>query len=40
MMNEKEFENPHIFKPERFLDSKGKFKPHPHIIYFGVGKRR
>ena len=40
LMNPKVFPDPHQFKPERFLDEKGSFVPHPNVIPFGVGKRR
>lgn len=32
------FEDPDKFKPERFLQD-GKFKPHPMMVAFGMGKR-
>ena len=34
------FENPDEFRPERYLDEEGKFHPHPHMNFFGIGKRR
>ena len=37
--NEKEFPKPREFNPERFLKN-GKFEPHPHVIPFGIGKRK
>ena len=44
MHNPKEFPNPTKFDPNRYLsnDESGKFifKPHPHVIPFGIGKRR
>jgi cytochrome P450 len=33
------FEEPLKFKPERFIDSNGKFQTKPELIPFGVGKR-
>ena len=34
------FEDPHVFKPERFLDKEtGIFQPHERVVPFGVGKR-
>uniref|UniRef100_A0AC34R960 Cytochrome P450 n=1 Tax=Panagrolaimus sp. JU765 TaxID=591449 RepID=A0AC34R960_9BILA len=33
------FPNPSEFKPERYLDDCGVFKPHPAVIPFGIGKR-
>ena len=36
----KNFEEPEIFNPERFLCKEtGKFVPHPALVVFGVGKR-
>ena len=44
MHNPKEFPNPTKFDPNRYLsnDESGQsiFKPHPHVIPFGIGKRR
>ena len=44
MHNPKEFPNPTKFDPNRYLrnDESGEliFKPHPHVIPFGIGKRR
>ena len=44
MHNPKEFPNPMKFDPTRYLSKDGSgalvFKPHPHVIPFGVGKRR
>jgi len=34
------FPDPDQFKPERFIDQKGCFVPHPNVIPFGIGKRR
>ena len=39
LMSETTFEDPHMFRPERFLDHAGAFVPHPHLIPFGTGKR-
>jgi cytochrome P450 len=33
------FKNPHLFKPERFIDGQGNFVPDEHVAPFGVGKR-
>ena len=30
--------DPEVFKPERFLDNDGKFRPSPEVIPFGIGK--
>ncbi len=38
--NEKVFPNPEKFDPNRFIKDDGQFQPHPHIIPFGIGKRR
>ena len=44
MHNPEQFPNPMEFKPERYLivnvDGTMKFTPHPHIVPFGIGKRR
>ncbi len=34
------FPDPERFDPTRFLDEEGKFKPHPKVIPFGIGKRK
>ena len=34
------FENHSRFRPERFLDERGHFRPDERVIYFGSGKRR
>ena len=34
------FKNPSEFKPERFINSMGKFEADEKVIYFGTGKRR
>lgn len=34
------FEDPEAFKPERFLDENGAFKPSEKMIHFGMGRRR
>ncbi len=39
-MDPKHFLQPHKFDPTRFIDDNGKFKPHPRLIPFGLGKRR
>ena len=40
IMNDPEhFKNPHVFKPERFIDGEGKFVPDEQVAPFGVGKR-
>ena len=38
-MDETVFEHPTEFRPERFLDSEGRFQKHPNVIPFGIGKR-
>ena len=38
-MDKDTFENPLEFRPERFIDSNGKFIKHPNVIPFGIGKR-
>ena len=44
MHDPEHFPNPMDFNPERYLstmnDGKLKFTPHPHVIPFGIGKRR
>merc|ERR1711994_883985 len=44
MHNPEQFPNPMEFKPERYLilnvDGTMKFTPHPHVVPFGIGKRR
>ena len=43
MHNPQHFPNPMTFDPNRYLSKEnGKliFKPHPHVIPFGIGKRR
>ena len=39
-LNDKFFEDPLKFKPERFLDINGKFVPSDKIMLFSIGKRR
>jgi cytochrome P450 len=39
MYDPNHFPDPHSFKPERFLDGDGKYKPHDHVIPFSIGKR-
>ena len=40
IMNDPEhFKNPHVFKPERFIDEQGKFVADERVTPFGVGKR-
>ena len=41
MHNEKVWIDPHVFKPERFLDSEGKYisKPNPFFLPFSDGRR-
>ena len=34
------FENHALFRPERFLDERGHFRPDERVLYFGSGKRR
>ena len=38
-MNADVFEKPHDFRPERFIDARGRFVKHAHVIPFGIGKR-
>jgi len=40
MSDPKYFPEPEKFKPERYLDEEGKFKPHPQVLAFGSGRRR
>ena len=40
MMNEGEFAKADNFEPERHLNSSGQFQPSPHLVPFGLGKRR
>ncbi|XP_065208481.1 methyl farnesoate epoxidase-like [Planococcus citri] len=39
-MDEDYWKDPHVFRPERFIDSKGKIIQHTHFMPFGIGKRR
>ena len=34
------FEEPSVFRLDRFINNKGKFMPDKKVIYFGTGKRR
>ncbi len=36
----KHFPDPLKFDPTRFLDKEGRFKPHPMVVPFGLGRRR
>ena len=36
----KYFEEPSVFRPDRFINNKGEFVPDEKVIYFGTGKRR
>ena len=38
-MDEKTWGDPHVFRPERFINDDGKFVKHPHVIPFSIGKR-
>lgn len=38
-MDEKIWDRPQIFNPQRFVDADGKFFSHPHFIPFQSGKR-
>ncbi len=40
MKSPNNFPDPEKFDPLRFLTKEGKFKPHPMVIPFGLGKRR
>ena len=44
MHNPREFPNPMKFDPNRYLSDEESgdliFKPHPHVVPFGIGKRR
>ena len=37
--DEATFKDPYAFRPERFIDSDGKFIKHPNVVPFGIGKR-
>ena len=40
-MDKSTWGDPHIFRPERFLnEDETCFKPHLHVMSFGAGKRR
>uniref|UniRef100_A0A7E4UPY9 CYtochrome P450 family n=1 Tax=Panagrellus redivivus TaxID=6233 RepID=A0A7E4UPY9_PANRE len=39
LYDDRYFPEPHTFKPERFIDENGAFKPHPALLPFGIGKR-
>ncbi len=34
------FSDPDLFRPERFLDSEGRYRKDDRVLFFGVGKRR
>ena len=38
-MDETKWGDPHVFRPERFINENGKFVKHPHVIPFSIGKR-
>lgn len=38
--DEKYWKDPHVFRPERFLNARGKIQPDERLINFGLGKRR
>ena len=37
--DKRNFEDPEIFRPERFIDENGKFFTRPEVFPFGLGKR-
>ena len=37
--NKKTWGDPEVFRPERFINAKGEYVKHPHVIPFGIGKR-
>lgn len=40
MLDDKTFPEPRRFAPERYIDEGNRFKAHPSVIPFGIGKRR
>ncbi len=40
MRDPEQFPEPLKFDPTRYLDANGKFRPHPRVVPFGIGKRR
>jgi len=40
LQDPKYFEDPSVFRPDRFINNKGAFEPDEKVIYFGTGKRR
>ena len=40
MHDHKYFEEPSVFRPDRFINNQGEFVPDEKVIYFGTGKRR
>lgn len=39
VLDEAEFAEPDQFRPERFLDEAGQYRPHPALTPFGLGRR-
>ena len=37
--DEKKYQDPHAFKPERFLDADGKLNDDDRILTYGFGRR-
>merc|ERR1712168_1220559 len=40
MMDPNNFYDPEAFNPERFIGEDGKYKKHPALVPFGIGKRQ
>ena len=38
-MNKEYWEDPEVFRPQRFINEKGEFVPDKKVIHFGFGKR-
>ena len=39
MNDDEHFKEPHLFRPERFIDENGNFVPSNRVVPFGIGKR-